>query len=48
MGRATRVLNSEIYFGEGPRWHHGRLWFSEFYAHAVKSISLAGDRRIEV
>jgi len=36
-----------IYFGEGPRWHEGRLWFSDFYAHAVKSVSLAGDGRTE-
>ncbi|WP_293899647.1 SMP-30/gluconolactonase/LRE family protein [Phenylobacterium sp.] len=47
MGRATRVLTDGIYFGEGPRWHDGRLWFSDFYAHAVKSVSLAGDLRTE-
>jgi sugar lactone lactonase YvrE len=47
MARATRVLTSGIYFGEGPRWRNGRLWFSDFYAHAVKSISLAGDLRTE-
>lgn len=48
MGRQTRVLTGGIYFGEGPRWHDGRLWFSDFYAHAVKSVSLAGDLRTEV
>jgi sugar lactone lactonase YvrE len=48
MGRATRVLTGGIYFGEGPRWHQGRLWFSDFYSHAVKSVSLAGDLRTEV
>ena len=47
MGRAIRVLATGIYFGEGPRWHQGRLWFSDFYAHAVKSVSLAGDLRVE-
>src|SRR5580698_3345279 len=47
MGRATRILAEGIYFGEGPRWHEGRLWFSDFYAHAVKSVSLAGDLRTE-
>src|SRR5439155_24335136 len=25
------------------RWRDGRLWFSDFQAHAVKSVSLAGD-----
>jgi sugar lactone lactonase YvrE len=47
MGRETRLLSGGIYFGEGPRWRDGRLWFSDFYAHAVKSISLAGDLRTE-
>ena len=47
MGRETRVLTGGIYFGEGPRWHDGRLWFSDFYAHAVKSVSLSGDLRTE-
>src|SRR5215467_12702709 len=47
MGRETRVLTGGIYFGEGPRWRDGRLWFSDFYAHAVKSVSLAGDLRTE-
>src|SRR5215470_19043282 len=47
MGRATKVLTGGIYFGEGPRWRNGRLWFSDFQAHAVKSVSLAGDLRTE-
>ncbi len=44
----TTVLASGIYFGEGPRWHNGRLWFSDFHAHAVKSVGEAGDVRTEV
>ncbi|THD82507.1 MAG: gluconolactonase [Phenylobacterium sp.] len=47
MSRETRVLAEGIYFGEGPRWRDDRLWFSDFQAHAVKSVSLAGDVRIE-
>jgi len=47
MSRQTRILADGIYFGEGPRWRAGRLWFSDFYAHAVKSISLSGDLRTE-
>jgi sugar lactone lactonase YvrE len=47
MARETRVLAEGIYFGEGPRWRDGRLWFSDFQAHAVKSVSLAGDLRTE-
>jgi sugar lactone lactonase YvrE len=48
MARATRVLTDGIYFGEGPRWRDGRLWFSDFYASAVKSVSPAGDLRTEI
>ena len=48
MGRQTRILAEGLYFGEGPRWRDGRLWFSDFHAHAVKSVSLAGDVRTEV
>src|SRR5580704_17603452 len=48
MGRATRVLCGGIYYGEGPRWRDGRLWFSNCFAHAVYSVSLAGDLRTEV
>jgi sugar lactone lactonase YvrE len=48
MGRTTRILCEDIQFGEAPRWRQGRLWFSDFFAHAVKSISLAGDLRTEI
>lgn len=52
MRRAVRPLAEGIYFGEGPRWRQdetgGRLWFSDFHAHAVKSVSLAGDLRTEL
>lgn len=48
MARATRVVAEGLYFGEGPRWREGRLWFSDFWAHAIKSVSLAGDVRVEV
>ena len=30
MGRTTRVLADGLYFGEGPRWHDGRLWLSDY------------------
>lgn len=47
MGRTTKVLAEGLKFGEGPRWRDGRLWLSDFYDHAVKSVSLAGDLRVE-
>ncbi len=39
---------SGLYFGECPRWHEGRLWYSDFFDHAVCSVSPDGDRRVEV
>jgi len=48
MSRAVRTLADGIYFGEGPRWHGGRLWFSDFYASRVCSVSLEGDLRTEL
>lgn len=42
---STHVLADGIHFGEGPRWHHDRLWFSDFHDHAVKTVDMQG--RIE-
>ncbi len=39
---------SGLFFGECPRWHEGRLWYSDFFDHTVFSISAEGDRRVEV
>jgi sugar lactone lactonase YvrE len=47
MACTTSTLATGIYFGEGPRWHEGRLWFSDQFAHCVKSVSVAGDIRTE-
>lgn len=43
----TKILIDGLHFGEGPRWHDGRLWFSDFYDHAVKSVSSEGEVRVE-
>ncbi len=32
-----------LYFAEGPRWHDGKLWFSDFYDHAVKTVDTDGN-----
>jgi sugar lactone lactonase YvrE len=39
---------SGLYFGECPRWHEGRLWYSDFFDRAVHSVSPEGDQRTEV
>ena len=31
-----------LHFAEGPRWHNGKLWFSDFYDHAVKTVDATG------
>ncbi len=38
------VLLDGLTFPEGPRWHEGRLWFSDFYAHEVVAVDLEGRR----
>lgn len=41
------VLVEGIYFGEGLRWHKGRLWYSDMYGPAVHAVSLDGtDEKI--
>jgi sugar lactone lactonase YvrE len=44
---ATSFIDG-LFFGEGPRWHDGRLWFSDFYAGGVFSVDESGDRRREI
>ena len=44
----ARLLTDGLHFAEGPRWHDGRLWFSDFYDHAIKSVGMDGDTRVEV
>lgn len=45
----SRVLREGLSFGEAPRWHDGRLWYSDFYRHAIFSLDEEGaDERLEV
>ncbi len=36
------IVHRGLDFGEGPRWHGNRLWFSDFFRHGV--FTLDGDR----
>jgi sugar lactone lactonase YvrE len=46
-GQST-VVAEGCHFLEAPRWHGGRLWFSDFYGYRVYSIREDGsDRRVE-
>ena len=48
MSREVEVFYEGLDFGEGPRWHDGRLWVSDFYAHQVLSFDPGGAPRVEV
>ena len=37
------VLLEGILFGEGPRWHEDRLWFSDMWGGKVMSVDLDGN-----
>lgn len=38
----TTVIDG-IDFGEAPRWHEGRLWFSDFYQQTISSVEIHAD-----
>jgi sugar lactone lactonase YvrE len=42
------VLMEGIVFGESPRWHDGRLWFSDWGAHQVIAVDPAGRSEVIV
>lgn len=42
-----RTILDGLAFGEGPRWHDGRLWFSDMHAHRVVSCTVDGESRTE-
>lgn len=48
MQREIEIFCEGLDFGEGPRWHEGRLWVSDFFARSVLSFGPTGDRRVEV
>ena len=42
------VLMEGISFGESPRWHDGRLWFSDWGAHQVVVLDPDGGHEVVV
>ncbi|MEK7423899.1 MAG: SMP-30/gluconolactonase/LRE family protein [Actinomycetota bacterium] len=46
----VELLADGLRFAEGPRWHGGKLWFSDMYDHAVKTVDLDGrvETKIEI
>ena len=43
-----RILMSGLVLGESPRWHEGRLWFSDIGAQEVGAVDLAGKSEVIV
>ena len=43
----TRLLEGGAFF-EAPRWHEGRWWVSDFYRHAVYTVSPQGREELVV
>ena len=39
----SEVLLDGLTFPEGPRWHDGKLWFSDQHAHRVMAVDLEGN-----
>src|SRR6478736_3638336 len=42
----TKVLLSGFGMGESPRWHQGRLWFSDWGSNEIVALDLQGDREV--
>jgi sugar lactone lactonase YvrE len=42
------TLKTGIEFGESPRWHEGRLWFSDWAAEKLYAVDLDGNSEVIV
>lgn len=42
LERTTTPLANGLAFGEGPRWHAGRLWLSDMHGRQVVTLDSAG------
>jgi sugar lactone lactonase YvrE len=40
----STTIASGLYFGEGPRWHDGQLWFSDIHGQRVHRMVMGGER----
>lgn len=44
MTRRGEIVLEGLAFAEGPRWHEGRLYFSDMHAHEVVAMTPGGAR----
>src|SRR6185437_16694893 len=42
MSAKVETLLDGLAFPEGPRWHDGKLWFSDIFGGVVRSVDLSG------
>src|ERR1700732_3415816 len=43
-----KLLAADIAMGESPRWHDGRLWFSDWGAQEILAVDLDGGKEVVV
>ncbi len=43
MTNTTEILIDGLTFTEAPRWHEGRLYFSDFFTHQVLAVDTKGQ-----
>ena len=48
MTKRTTILMDGLTFGEGPRWHEEKFYFSDFYSHKVFSLDMEGNSEVIV
>lgn len=48
MTKALNLLTEGFKFPEGPRWHDGKLWFSDQHGHRVYTLGSAGVPNVVV
>src|ERR1700730_1708212 len=46
MAFEVHTLMSGIMFGESPRWHENRLWFSDWGAQEVIAVDQTGNGEV--
>jgi sugar lactone lactonase YvrE len=48
MDSKAEILLDGLAFPEGPRWHEGRLWFSDMHDGCVRTLDLSGKSEVVV
>ena len=47
-GAVPELLADGFVFGEGPRWHDGRLWLSDMHGEAVYTTTASGQTTMQL